>query len=69
MRWKRNPHAMLVALLAGAVWVLSFGFMAVLLGSLADRFSRTRVIAAALFHALAARGQRVAAAPQVVAAH
>lgn len=33
-------------LLAGAVWVLSFGFMAVFLGSLADRFSRTRVIAA-----------------------
>ncbi|MBE7418145.1 MAG: MFS transporter [Ideonella sp.] len=31
--------------LAGAVWVLSFGFMAVFLGSLADRFSRTRVIA------------------------
>jgi predicted MFS family arabinose efflux permease len=31
--------------LAGAVGVLSFGFMAVFLGSLADRFSRTRVIA------------------------
>lgn len=31
--------------LAGAVWVLSFGFMAVFLGSLADRFSRTKVIA------------------------
>jgi predicted MFS family arabinose efflux permease len=79
MRWKQNPHAVLVALLvihvvahidrnmllgfspqitkdlaisnaqygflAGAVWVLSFGFMAVFLGSLADRFSRTRVIA------------------------
>ena len=35
-------------LLAGAVWVLSFGFMAVFLGSLADRFSRTRVIAAGI---------------------
>ena len=79
MRWKQNPHAVLIALLAihvvahidrnmllgfspqitrdlaisnaqygllaGAVWVLSFGFMAVFLGSLADRFSRTRVIA------------------------
>jgi MFS family permease len=31
--------------LAGVVWVLSFGFMAIFLGSLADRFSRTRVIA------------------------
>jgi predicted MFS family arabinose efflux permease len=31
--------------LAGAVWVLSFGFMAVFMGSLADRFSRTRVMA------------------------
>src|SRR5262252_10326866 len=31
--------------LAGAVWVLSFGFMAVFLGNLADRFSRTKVIA------------------------
>ena len=31
--------------LTGAVWVLSFGFMAVFMGSLADRFSRTRVIA------------------------
>lgn len=82
MRWKQNPHAMLIALLvihviahidrnmllgfspqitqdlvisnaqygflAGAVWVLSFGFMAVFLGSLADRFSRTRVIAAGI---------------------
>lgn len=79
MRWKENPHAVLVGLLvihvmahvdrnmllgfspqitrdlaisnaqygflAGAVWVLSFGFMAVFLGSLADRFSRTKVIA------------------------
>lgn len=34
--------------LAGAVWVLSFGFMAVFLGSLADRFSRTKVIAAGI---------------------
>lgn len=34
--------------LAGAVWVLSFGFMAVFLGSLADRFSRTQVIAAGI---------------------
>jgi predicted MFS family arabinose efflux permease len=32
--------------LVGAVWVLSFGFMAMFMGSLADRFSRTRVIAA-----------------------
>lgn len=31
--------------LTGAVWVLSFGFMAILMGSLADRFSRTSVIA------------------------
>lgn len=35
-------------LLAGAVWVLSYGVMALFLGSLADRFSRTRVIAAGL---------------------
>ncbi len=82
MRWKDNPHAVLLALLlvhviahvdrnmllgfapqithdlalsnaqygflAGAVWVLSFGFMAVFLGSLADRFSRTKVIAAGI---------------------
>ncbi|MBE7940307.1 MFS transporter [Ramlibacter aquaticus] len=32
-------------LLTGAVWVLSFGVMAVVLGSLADRFSRTWVMA------------------------
>ena len=32
--------------LVGAVWVLSFGVMAMLMGTLADRFSRTRVIAA-----------------------
>lgn len=31
--------------LTGAVWVLSFGVMALFLGSLADRFSRPRVIA------------------------
>lgn len=31
--------------LTGAVWVLSFGFMAVFMGTLADRFSRTRVMA------------------------
>lgn len=31
--------------LTGAVWVLSFGFMAIFMGSLADRFSRTRVMA------------------------
>ena len=31
--------------LAGAVWVLSFGFMALFLGSLADRHSRPRIIA------------------------
>lgn len=82
MRWKNNPRAVLIALLAihvvahidrnmllgfapqitkdlainnaqygflaGAVWVLSFGFMAVFLGSLADRFSRARVIAAGI---------------------
>ena len=34
--------------LVGAVWVLSFGVMAVFLGTLADRFSRTRVIAGGL---------------------
>lgn len=34
--------------LTGAVWVLSFGVMAVFMGSLADRFSRTRVIAAGI---------------------
>lgn len=31
--------------LNGVVWVLSYGFMAIFMGSLADRFSRTRVIA------------------------
>ena len=31
--------------LSGAVWVLSFGFMAIFMGSLADRFSRTKVMA------------------------
>jgi predicted MFS family arabinose efflux permease len=31
--------------LAGAVWVLSFGVMAVFMGTLADRYSRTRVMA------------------------
>jgi len=35
-------------LLAGAVWVLSFGVMALFMGSLADRFSRTRVMAAGI---------------------
>ncbi|MFB9261887.1 MFS transporter [Bradyrhizobium erythrophlei] len=35
--------------LVGVVWVLSFGFMALFLGSLADRFSRTRIIAAGVF--------------------
>ncbi|MES2148924.1 MAG: MFS transporter [Pseudomonadota bacterium] len=34
--------------LVGAVWVLSFGFMAIFMGTLADRFSRTRVIAGGL---------------------
>ena len=34
--------------LAGAVWVLSFGVMALFMGSLADRFSRTRVMAAGI---------------------
>lgn len=32
--------------LTGMVWVLSFGVMALLLGSLADRYSRPRIIAA-----------------------
>ncbi|MBP0625175.1 MFS transporter [Cupriavidus consociatus] len=32
--------------LVGAVWVLSFGGMAMIMGTLADRFSRTRIIAA-----------------------
>ena len=32
--------------LVGAVWVLSFGTMAMFMGTLADRFSRTRIIAA-----------------------
>jgi MFS family permease len=31
--------------LTGAVWMLSFGVMAIVMGSLADRFSRTRVMA------------------------
>jgi predicted MFS family arabinose efflux permease len=31
--------------LVGAVWVVSYGFMALFLGSMADRFSRTRIIA------------------------
>src|SRR6476661_8267876 len=31
--------------LTGAVWVLSYGFMAIFMGSLADRFSRIKVIA------------------------
>jgi MFS family permease len=35
-------------LLVGAVWVLSYAVMAVVAGTLADRFSRTRVIAAGL---------------------
>jgi predicted MFS family arabinose efflux permease len=35
--------------LTGAVWVLSFGVMAIFLGSLAARFSRTRVIAFGVF--------------------
>ncbi|NEU95819.1 MFS transporter [Bradyrhizobium uaiense] len=35
--------------LVGVVWVLSFGFMALFLGSLADRFSRTRIIAVGVF--------------------
>ncbi|MDM4765769.1 MFS transporter [Pelomonas sp. SE-A7] len=34
--------------LVGAVWVLSFGVMALVLGALADRFSRPRVIAVGL---------------------
>ena len=34
--------------LIGAVWVLSFGVMAIVMGALADRFSRTRVVAAGL---------------------
>ncbi len=35
--------------LSGAVWVLSFGFMALFFGSLADRFGRPRIIAAGIF--------------------
>lgn len=35
--------------LSGAVWVLSFGFMAIFMGSLADRFSRTKVMAFGVF--------------------
>lgn len=35
-------------LLVGVVWVLSYAVMAVVTGTLADRFSRTRVIAAGL---------------------
>uniref|UniRef100_UPI003F494868 MFS transporter n=1 Tax=Cupriavidus necator TaxID=106590 RepID=UPI003F494868 len=35
-------------LLAGAVWVLSYGVMALVMGSLADRYSRTRVMAAGI---------------------
>lgn len=35
--------------LVGAAWVLSFGVMAVVLGSLADRYSRTRIMAAGVF--------------------
>ena len=34
--------------LTGAVWVLSFGVMAVFMGTLADRFSRTKVMAAGI---------------------
>ncbi|MEJ8810601.1 MFS transporter [Variovorax ureilyticus] len=34
--------------LTGAVWVLSFGVMALFMGTLADRFSRTRVMAAGI---------------------
>ncbi|MGF6602979.1 putative MFS family arabinose efflux permease [Paraburkholderia sp. GAS448] len=35
-------------LLGGAVWVLSYGVMSVLMGTLADRFSRPRLIAVGL---------------------
>jgi predicted MFS family arabinose efflux permease len=35
--------------LSGAVWVLSFGFMAIFMGTLADRFSRTKVMAFGVF--------------------
>lgn len=35
-------------LLAGAVWVLSYGVMALVMGSFADRYSRTRVMAAGI---------------------
>lgn len=34
--------------LAGAVWVLSFGVMALVMGTLADRYSRTKVMAAGI---------------------
>lgn len=35
--------------LVGAVWVLSFGVMAMAMGTLADRYSRTRVMAVGIF--------------------
>ena len=35
--------------LSGVVWVLSFGIMAVFMGSLADRFGRPRIIAVGVF--------------------
>lgn len=35
--------------LSGVVWVLSFGVMAMFMGSLADRFGRPRIIAAGVF--------------------
>ncbi|MES2128573.1 MAG: MFS transporter [Pseudomonadota bacterium] len=34
--------------LVGAVWVLSFGFMAIFMGTLADRYSRPRILACGL---------------------
>ncbi|GAB2582068.1 MFS transporter [Ramlibacter solisilvae] len=34
--------------LSGGVWVLSFGVMAIFMGTLADRYSRTRVVAAGI---------------------
>lgn len=36
-------------LLTGAVWVLSYGVMTVICGSMADRYSRTRLISVGMF--------------------
>ena len=36
-------------LLTGAVWVVSYGVMALVCGSMADRYSRTRLISVGMF--------------------